>query len=415
MDGTNGIYVNPEFEDDRLGKRVSDAGDVNHDGFADVILGATGSDANGLNCGAAYVLFGKAAFTSTSIELADLNGQDGIKIKGAIASDYAGRGVSGLGDVNGDGFGDVLIGAPYVNGTSGAAYLVFGKAAFTTSSLELSSLDGTNGAVFQGTVFPDSSGRFVSGTGDVNGDGFADMLIGSWYSGINGDRSGKADLVFGRSTFTTAPIQLASLDGTNGITFVGGTAGDKAGFSVSDLGDVNADGIADFAITARDESLSGTISGACYVVSGFSPVFAPKLKVSLNFAKPDADSIALKGMIGIPAGFSPLGQTVSFSVGGTTDSLVLDAKGKATSGTTSFKLKIKSKKGVVAAQDARFSLARKKGSFGASLADEGLIDATLSNLPVEIGVLLSAGKLYHALVTQTYTATQGKSGKTKSY
>jgi len=110
---------------------VSAAGDVNGDGFDDVIVGAGRNDENGNNAGAAYVVFGRAGGFA-DVDLAALVPADGFKIVGEVALDRAGNSVSEAGDINGDGFDDLIVGA-YLNdeaaSAAGAAYVVFGKAA----------------------------------------------------------------------------------------------------------------------------------------------------------------------------------------------------------------------------------------------------------------------------------------------
>src|SRR6266513_4744730 len=116
-------------------------------------------------------------------ELSSLNGINGFKISGEAAGDYSGFSISDAGDVNGDGFADLLIGAYRAdpNGdSSGAAYVVFGKSGGFNPNLNLSSLDGANGFKISGVAASDRAGSAVSGAGDVNGDGFADLLIGAY-------------------------------------------------------------------------------------------------------------------------------------------------------------------------------------------------------------------------------------------
>ena len=190
LDGTNGFRLNGVAADDLSGGAVSNAGDVNGDGLADLLIGASGADPNGSFAGASYVVFGRntaqtGAFPA-SLNLSDLDGTNGFRLDGVAAGDYSGFAVSGAGDVNGDGLADLLIGADGAgpNGSdSGASYVVFGRNTAQTgvfpASLDLSDLDGTNGFRLNGVAAGDRSGYAVSNAGDVNGDGLADLLIGA--------------------------------------------------------------------------------------------------------------------------------------------------------------------------------------------------------------------------------------------
>ena len=145
-----------------------------------------------------------------SIALGGLDGGDGFKLTGVADFDLAGRSVSAAGDVNGDGFADLLIGAHLANegGTDrGAAYVVFGKAGGFGASVALSGLDGTNGFKLTGVADNDLAGISVSAAGDVNGDGFADLLIGAYRANEGGTSRGAAYVVFG---FGTADVTVAT-------------------------------------------------------------------------------------------------------------------------------------------------------------------------------------------------------------
>ena len=137
-------------------------------------------------------------------------------------------------------------------------------------TLELSSLDGTNGFRLVGAAARDVSGIAVNGAGDMNGDGLADLLIGAHRAGPNGSFSGASYVVFGRSTGQSGPfpasLDLFALDGTNGFRLNGVEADDFSGRAVSSAGDVNGDGIEDLLIGAYGASAYS--SGASYVVFG---------------------------------------------------------------------------------------------------------------------------------------------------
>jgi hypothetical protein len=147
------------------------------------------------------VVFGKAGGFDANLELSSLDGSNGFEISGKNTGDQSGYSVSSAGDVNGDGFDDLIIGAYRANQNgSGASYVVFGKAGGFDANLELSSLDGSNGFEISGESNGDASGFSVSSAGDVNGDGFDDLIIGASGADPNGKYSGASYVVFGQAT-----------------------------------------------------------------------------------------------------------------------------------------------------------------------------------------------------------------------
>src|SRR5262245_35408552 len=107
------------------------------------------------------------------------------------------------------------------------------------ATIELSSLDGSNGFRIDGAAAYDRSGWSVSNAGDVNGDGFKDLIVGAPYAGPNGHYSGSSYVVFGTASGFGPSFALSSLDGNNGFRLDGVTAYDTSGWSVSAAGDVN--------------------------------------------------------------------------------------------------------------------------------------------------------------------------------
>jgi hypothetical protein len=286
LDGSNGFTIHGADTDDNSGFSVSSAGDVNGDGIADLIVGAFLADSNGdSNTGSSYVVFGSDAGFPATLELSDLDGNNGFTINGVNASDQSGFSVSSAGDVNGDDIDDLIIGAfaadPNGNSTAGSSYVVFGSDAGFSSTLELSSLDGNNGFTINGINADDRSGHSVSHAGDVNADGIDDVLIGAIRADSNGATSGSSYVVYGRDEGFSSTLELSSLDGNNGFTITGSNAGDRSGGSVSYAGDVNGDGISDLIIGAYGADPNGNSgAGSSFVVFGSEAGFSPSLDLS---------------------------------------------------------------------------------------------------------------------------------------
>jgi hypothetical protein len=284
LDGTNGFRLTGVTNGDRAGQSVHAAGDVNGDGYDDIIIGAFPSDAAGTNTGTSYVVFGHAGAFAASIALGSLDGTSGFAITGAANNDYSGFAVSSAGDVNNDGYDDVIIGAfgasPSGNSLAGSAYVVFGHSGAFASTLSLASLDGTNGFRIDGVVSYDQAGRAVSSAGDVNGDGFADLLVGAYRADPNGYSSGAAYVVFGKASGFAASLSVSSLDGTNGFAMTGAAAQDYTGFAIDSAGDINGDGYDDMIVGAKFADTNGNSNGVTYVVFGHGGAFTASLALS---------------------------------------------------------------------------------------------------------------------------------------
>jgi hypothetical protein len=263
--GIGGFTINGEAAGDNSGFSVSGAGDVNGDGLADLIVGAFGADPNGESSGKSYVVFGKA--NGTAVSLSDVaNGTGGFAINGE-AGNGVGFSVSGAGDVNGDGFDDLIVNAPGANADgSGKSYVVFGKA--DNSSVEVSDVaTGIGGFAINGEAEDDGAGFSVSGAGDVNGDGLADLIVGASAADPNGESSGKSYVVFGKADGTAVSLSDVA-SGIGGFVLNGEATYNEAGISVSSAGDVNGDGLADLIVGAQGAGPNGNKSGKSYVVFG---------------------------------------------------------------------------------------------------------------------------------------------------
>ena len=283
LDGTNGFVINGIDESDRSGGSVSGAGDVNGDGLDDLIIAATGADPNGNSgAGECYVVFGQNGGFSSSLELSSLDGTNGFVINGIEPNDRIGSSLSAAGDVNGDGLDDLIIGAfladPNGNSDAGESYVVFGNNGGFSPSLDLSTLDGTNGFVINGIDRFDLSGLSVSGAGDVNGDGIDDLIIGAYQSDPNGIyAAGQSYVVFGNNSGFSPSLDLSTLNGTNGFVINGIDERDQSGYSVSGAGDVNGDGIDDLIIGAPGSTFFTGLTGESYVVFGKNDGFSSSI------------------------------------------------------------------------------------------------------------------------------------------
>lgn len=216
--------------DDRLGARVGSAGDFNGDGFVDVAMAAPDADLGGTDAGQVLVRSGA-------------NGDILLLAHGEVAGDAFGIGMSGVGDINGDGFADMAIGAPANDaaGASAGRVRVF-------SGRDRSVLYAING-----DATGDQFGAAMASAGDLNDDGFADFLVGAPQPPATTIGNGYARVYSGR-------------DGTPLLTVAGESAGDLFGTALAWLGDVNGDAVEDFAVGAP---LGGVFNqGTVFVFSG---------------------------------------------------------------------------------------------------------------------------------------------------
>ncbi|MCP5432435.1 MAG: FG-GAP repeat protein [Alphaproteobacteria bacterium] len=287
LDGTNGFRLPGTSQFDNAGGGVAGIGDVNDDGIDDFIVGVYRADPGGdLSAGESYVVYGTDTGFPASLPLSSIDGTNGFRIDGIDSDDYSGLAVSAAGDINHDGIDDFIVGAiggdPGGNGSAGETYVVFGTSAGFGATLDLSSLDGSNGFRLDGIAPDDFSGVAVSSAGDLNGDGIDDIVIGAIGASPNGMLgAGETYVVFGSTSPFSASLSLSALDGTNGFRLQGEADGDGVGMSVSSAGDVNGDGIDDLLIGGTRAS-PGSIDGAgsTYVLFGKSTGFSSIVDLS---------------------------------------------------------------------------------------------------------------------------------------
>jgi len=262
----------PEDSSEYVGRAVSGAGDVNGDGYADLLVGDPWADIVWGVDGQAFLIYGKprtATSTGLPATLDDLDGENGVRFLGFEEGGYVGDDVSGAGDVNGDGYDDLLLGFRY------GAFLLFGSSSGIGSggSLDLREIGSVQDAGRKGVRITKGDyqdlGPWVSGAGDVNGDGYEDLVIDAAT-----DNQPRVIFLFGsaldpdtgagigiRGLLNVAKLQ-ADTDNDGIIDRVFGIQSNVLpGYAVTEVsgaGDVNADGYADVIVALTGEGAQTT-------------------------------------------------------------------------------------------------------------------------------------------------------------
>lgn len=278
LNGTNGFQINADATLGPfgrqlyfLGESVAGIGDINKDGYDDIAF----SWAFQLEYGYVNILYGSGSTLDPANHvdaLVALNRLSVLKAPFAIA--YHGLGgdpnndAISHGDINGDGFEDVVIGHASMNGDDGAVYAIFGKGQQLPDTLDLNALDGQTGFQLAGYEYYGYMGTNVD-VADINGDGFDDILAGNYVNGEN-YYNAKATVLFGKGTAFSSIIQASDLNGSDGFEITGlNPDKDYSAVSVAAIDDVNGDGIDDIMIGVDDIMVNSMDdAGQIHVVFG---------------------------------------------------------------------------------------------------------------------------------------------------
>jgi hypothetical protein len=238
MNTTQGFIITYSGEDANIGTSIAQINNVNGNGKSGIIIGGPNYY---YDYGLSFVVYGSNNNFQSPFDLSSLNGNNGFKITSS-GMEQLGSAVGGCNDVNGDGLGDIIIGAPWygpIASLDGAAHVIFGNLNGFSSSFSVEDLDGNNGF----TVIPaiaNSLGYSVNSAGDINADGYGDIVVTSTFT----YQSPYCYVVFGQAS-PIAIFNVSNLNGTNGFSLNTCSGSEYAG----DIGDINNDGINDLGIS----------------------------------------------------------------------------------------------------------------------------------------------------------------------
>ena len=276
--GTSDVTFLGENAGDNAGYQVAIIKDINNDTFDEILITAPSfsSSEEIQKNGITYLFYGKADGWTGAINLANAD----ASFVGEEANNQASHDVCGIGDVNNDGYNDFAIGVKFINQSglrAGKVYIFFGKETPYALNTNLAAAD----ASFLGEG-DTSEAAHVNWLGDVNGDNYDDIIIGSGFNDQIDNNAGKVYIIFGKETgLWGTDVSMANAD----ASYLGELADDWTGHRVAGVGDVNGDGYNDFIAGGNRRDIGETEDrGITYLVLGKADGWAQ----DVSFANADA-------------------------------------------------------------------------------------------------------------------------------
>lgn len=299
MTSDQGYSVMDSTAGSTFGTYVGSAGDFNGDGIDDLLVGNSNFDGGR---GAAYVIYGGR---TANLDVAAMTAADGIQILGPAVGSLFGSTANEIGDVDGDGLGDIgVFSASTVGEIPAAVYVIYG-------------VDGLPATIATDT-FPQSAGFTVTGfapfqmisagpAGDVDGDGVADFLIGGPGPPIVGNPDGVATVIYGSADRSAATVSGVSPAVADGYSYVAPSEASKLGQVFGNLGDLNGDGIPDQLVSAASAAVAGSTVGAAEVLFGHRPSPADAVNVGSGLVADDGIALVGENNNGATGAGAPIG------------------------------------------------------------------------------------------------------------